>query len=304
MAAQRHDGRGRREPSEATRAGRARWNAPEPKGPKVERVSARRQPMPVDENEEAAFATVGERRPAKGRTTATGVEAAQTRMRGAIDEADPPARGFADAEDDTGDEGVDAPPMAPAPRGVRVGPPAAERVAASASGTSEAFSPFAPPIAHADEATIGRIASRVHPALNARHVDPTDIDRLWDWLRETPDEYFLNRTFATTMELHNTFHSLRVAEQSRLSILRALDWGTEHFGFVMLSPILTDVRTALLHVYLRPDARQSVGQLAHGLMEIVDQLVSHVRIAVLSPDDRFADALLRMKFQKHVMYVR
>lgn len=291
------------------------FRAPEPKGPRVRRESIPKSVQyvapEVDPDEEAAFATEGTRTErVPGRRTALagrgGLTAAQMRMRGVREPVD-------DDEEEEGGEGEDEGteieeplpfvPPAVAPRVTR-GPQPSAMIPAS---------PFTSTTVQANAAGQLRtapIASRSVPALLVRPIVVEDADRLWDWIRHDPDQGagFLGKVFATSILLHDFMRILVNAETSGLAIIRAIHHGPHHLGFAMLAPILADERTALMHIYLRQDVRGQLAQFTGPLVEIAEQIVPGVHLAVASPDKAWQrlhrSILVPLGFTEHAMFVK
>lgn len=302
--------RGSASPSDTTRAARAAFPIPAPKGPNPGPIpkSTRYVAPPADDDEEAAFASLAERRGQRGRASHEGLEAARLRMAGVRveDEADEADAAMAlplptDEEIDNG----------PAPMLVNRAPHNAGTPATPASRPTlpPTFTPFRGAQGQG-QSSRDRITSPHAPSLEAGMLRAEDVDRLWDWIRQDADggQHFLGRTFATSIELHAFMKQIFDLESSGLAIMRSLYWSHEHFGFAMLAPILAAERTTLLHIYLRQDARGSLGQLVGPLIEIATIMLPNVHLAVYSPDDaweRLHQRLLTpLGFRKHAMFIR
>lgn len=152
----------------------------------------------------------------------------------------------------------------------------------------------------------------VHPSgLIAMPVRVGDVDRLWDWLRADADkgQAFLGKPMTTSVALHAQIRFLvEQTEPEGVAIIRSLYWHEEHFGFAMLAPILAADRTALLHIYLKKDARGALATLVQALVELAEQAVPGMHLAVSSADATWArlhrSLLAPLGFVEHTMFVR
>lgn len=136
-----------------------------------------------------------------------------------------------------------------------------------------------------------------------------DVDRLWDWIRQDPDQgaEFLSARMATSVDLHTVIAVLQQGEARGLSIIRSVYVADQHMGFAMLAPILTAENVAVVHIYLRPEARGHLAYLVAPLTELASQLAPGVRLAVLSEDKGLAalrKLLAPLGFTEHTMFVR
>lgn len=315
----------KRRPSPTTAAARAAFTVPVPKGPNPGAIPGRGRfrPPVADEEEEAAFASTAGRSGQRGRASNEALTAARMRASGGmVDDDDvPPVRGFledqpqdGDSYEDADDAGVDdkefEPPQPPAPQSrVRAPKPLAPvipQVQAPATWT-----PFAMPTPPQPQHDPRRVTSATMPDLEARVLAAEDVDRLWDWIRGDEDggQHFLGMQFPTSLALHAVIRQISgESERAGLSILRSLFWRQQHFGFLMLAPILARERTALCHIYLRHDARGGLAQLVHPLVSIAEQLAPNIHLAVYSPDESWErlhkQVLAPLGFSKHAMFIR
>lgn len=151
-----------------------------------------------------------------------------------------------------------------------------------------------------------------HPSgLIAMPVRVGDVDRLWDWLRADADkgQAFLGKPMTTSVALHAQIRFLvEQTEPEGVAIIRSLYWHEEHFGFAMLAPILAADQTALLHIYLKKDARGALATLVQALVELAGQAVPGMHLAVSSADATWArlhrSLLAPLGFIEHTMFVR
>lgn len=298
-----------RKTSDATDAARA--TLPRREGP-----VGRTRPQ-ADPEEEAAFASVSpeRRNHQRGYTSTEAIGAARSRMAGRVNEDEPPpVRGFSDDQEAENEQPTRStvrdfrrPPPAFNPFQPPPQPPPSAMQGAMPIGGGV---PVDPQFAKTREAQLMKgTRAQTHPNLSARFVTPHDVDRLWDWIRQDDSgQEFFNRKFDTSMELHAIIMQLRQQESVGLSIFRAFYWDEEHFGFLMVSPILAEERTALVHTYLRPDAQANIGPLLASVCEIAAQLVPNVHLAIPSPgenwDRQFGPLLGKLGFARYSMFIR
>lgn len=140
-----------------------------------------------------------------------------------------------------------------------------------------------------------------------------DIDRLWDWIRADGDggAAFFSRAIPSSVALHNTFSALAVAEQAVgpvTAAIRAITSGPHHVGFAMLLPILRQERTALMHIYLRPELRGMLAQLTPTLIDQAAAAVPGFTLAVIGHDAALTrmhrSILAPLGFVEHTMFLR
>lgn len=156
-----------------------------------------------------------------------------------------------------------------------------------------------------------RPAPGTQPILALARIEPEHVDRLWDWIREDGDlgATFLGSEFTTSVRLHAFMRGLVDAEAQGLAVARAITYGDQHLGFLMLSPILTVERMAILHCYLSPGTvRERGGEMLPFFVEIGTRMVPGFKLAIPSPSAEWAEfhqkVLGPLGFAPHTMFVR
>jgi len=144
------------------------------------------------------------------------------------------------------------------------------------------------------------------PQLMARAISVADGDRLWDWIRQDGDggHTLFGRTVQSSIELHALLRLLTDAEVVGRAIIRTLDVQGVVLGFVTLNPILTTEQTALVTVYLAPDAR---GQYAALLPLVLDAVATLTPLHLALPGhdaDLYRRLLTPLGFREHTLFVR
>lgn len=276
------------EATKASRANLAKFAPPPVKGKHPGRIpTSTPYVAPVDDDEQAAFAAV----PGRDTVTIRGkriprgdLTAAQQRMRG-VREPDPEPDDDGEFGPQDDHEFEDEPTF--------VAPKLPPVLAAP---------PVATPADPQGSVRIGRFL--------AGPVSVEDVDRLWDWVRLDGDRgaSFLGRTFARSTDLHQFMIAIVSGEHQGLSLVRSLYWATVHIGFGMLAPILAEERTALMHVYLQPEARNNLAEFMPLLVQMAEQLAPNVHLAVASDGPQWerlhARVLEPLGFVKRAMFIR
>lgn len=148
------------------------------------------------------------------------------------------------------------------------------------------------------------------PALTLRNVAIEDTDNLWDWVRSEADRgaAFFAKPITNSMELHEMMKGLLEQERQGTGAVRSIFWGEEHLGMLMLVPILSTERVAIMHVFLSPGARKSIISLLTPLVSLAIQLVPgfHVGLMALSKaqHDLYAAQLGPHGFKAHTLFIR
>lgn len=154
------------------------------------------------------------------------------------------------------------------------------------------------------------VAPRAQPV--AQHqlvlstVEYAHVDQLWDWIRadSARGQAFFMRPIQHSIELNDLIRTLINGEQAGTSVLRAIVWGPQLMGFVLLAPIMSTERVAMLHTYLAPEVRAHTGTL---LTTLIPQLASFVpghRLALLNGSADDIKALEPLGFKVFTMLVR
>lgn len=161
------------------------------------------------------------------------------------------------------------------------------------------------------ERPAARVASHAQPVLALAKIADGHVDNLWDWIREDGDRgaTFLGQEFDHSVDLYRFVDRLNAAEAEGLAIARAITFGNRHLGFLMLTPILTNDRTAILHCYLSPgDIRNRGGELLSFFVGVATKLLPGFKLAIPSPDQEWAKfhqkVLGPLGFAPHTMFVR
>lgn len=148
------------------------------------------------------------------------------------------------------------------------------------------------------------------PTLHLRSIAPTDVDRLWDWIRADGDggTTFFGRTFDHGMELYHFCSGLGTAEAKGIAYARTIAYGGTHLGFLVLSPIISTDRVAILHTYLGPHARANAEALIPMLVQLAESIVPGFKLAVPCPSDEwrkfYTRVLTPLGFAPHTLFVR
>lgn len=156
-----------------------------------------------------------------------------------------------------------------------------------------------------------RSVGQAQSVLALSRIADGHIDNLWDWIREDGDKgaTFLGQEFDHSVDLYRFLRRLIDAESDGLAIARAITYGDHHLGFLMLTPILTSERMAILHCYLQPgEVRDRGGELLGFFVEIATKLLPGFKLAVPSPSPEWtkfhAKVLGPLGFAPHTLFVR
>lgn len=192
----------------------------------------------------------------------------------------------------------------------------ADVVKAAAPLTARAAHPsdaFQPNIGQTTEPAVARASNGIiehRSGLRLVPVTVRDVDRLWDWIRADADngQSFLGTLVKSSLELHKFLQQIVASEKDGIAIIRSLHGGEHHLGFAMLAPILTDERTAIMHIYLEKAYRGGLAQIVGPLVDMAEQVAPGVHLAVWSPDDTWArlhrKLLTPFGFTERVMFIR
>lgn len=157
--------------------------------------------------------------------------------------------------------------------------------------------------------------------VTVRAVTFADTDNLWDWIRRDDDagRMFLGAPVDNSLELHQRIQRICEGEASGVAMLRSIYWEDDrgldgvpsatHLGFGMVYPILSHEKIAVLHTYLRQDARGYLLKFLPALLQLAqDVLPPGFRLAVVPFDEHqrkaFATLLQPLGFTAHTMFVR
>lgn len=288
----------------------------------------------VDEEEMAAFGgngggrAIGDVMPTDGRNrrvSAAALEAAQRRMQGVRIEPDPDDND--EDEQEQGEPASDDSETDETPfetqliEQTRMAPPIPlTPVKARAPHPSEQYDE--PPVAVQMPAPKSGVKVSpngdviTHPSgLYITKVTVACIDHLWDWIRTDGDhgKSFLGMPITTSLALHQYIQYIAKAEEQAHSAIRSIYWygngsGLNHLGFVMLSPILAQERTALMHIYLEKSMRGGLAKIVGPLVDMAEAYAPGMHLAVYSADDVWARLhkrlLTPLGFREQVMFIR
>ena len=180
--------------------------------------------------------------------------------------------------------------------------------------------PAVPPVPPRARPAVAPMQTRVQGAAPAQ-AQPTvhltlpsvaieDTDRLWDWVRQDADKgaAFFGKPLGNSMELHDLMKDFLAREAAGTGCVRSIYWGNTHLGLVALVPILSTERVTILHAYLSPGARPSMGNLLVGLVALAMQLVPgyHVGLMALTPAQvqMYQQLLSPHGFAPHTLFLR
>lgn len=294
----------------------------------------RAQPAAEDPEEAAAFGgrQVGDVLPQDARNrrvSAAALSAAQQRMHGqpldTDDEQDEQEEEYeqeAEAEEEEVTEQDEPAPQHHPPNPPFRRPPAPAPAKSRVLHESEQYEPA--PVATQMPASRSGVKILnggdiiTHPnGLYVTKVTIKCVDRLWDWIRSDGDhgKSFLGAPITTSLALHQYIQYVAKAEEQAQSCIRSIFWygnGAEpdanHLGFVMLSPILAEERTALMHVYLKKDARNTLGKMIGPLVDMAEAFAPGMHLAVYSRDEAWARLHKRLLeplgFTSRIMFIR
>lgn len=317
-------------------AGLTTFRIPEPKGEKINLASipkSTRYVPPVDPDEEAAFGVVAGTRGTRRSGRRVPVDAsdedamtpAQRRMVGRPgglqetrserelehdDDEEPESDEAEDEEPEADDDGTRDDDILDDGRVVSAAP-------AHAPTLMGGRGPFTMPahVTPAEPVFDPRVFATSAP-IYTRPIGLADTDRLWDWIRRDKDQgkAFFGQVFESSVSLHTFMGRLSQAEQYGVALIRAIAFdddanqSIQHLGFVCCSPILADMKTALVHIYLREDQRGSLANYIRPLVEIAEQTMPGYRLAIASMNAAFVklhrQVLAPLGFVEHTMFVR
>lgn len=163
----------------------------------------------------------------------------------------------------------------------------------------------------ADRPAPRRPVASSQPVMALAHIGDGHVDNLWDWIRQDGDKgaTFLGQEFDHAIDLFRFVERLVAAEGDGLAIARAITYGNHHLGFLMLTPILTNERMAILHCYLQPgEVRDRGGELIVFFVDVATKLLPGFKLAVPSPSPEWTKFHTRvlgpLGFAPHTMFVR
>lgn len=298
-------------------AGRGPFNVPPPKGknPGPIPISTAYVPPETPDEEAAAFADLPYRESTgAGRNRAVSraaLSGAQARMRGRVEETEPDDQHDTDTEETAEPvdhtAGIDRTTDAPYDEMIRDLRIELDRTRAEVDRLHTMVAQG--PIAVQTEAKTA--STRIdNGGLFTQMVYAQDIDRLWDWIRRDKDlgMSFLSRSLTSSIELHALVGQFAAEETYGTALLRTLYADREHVGFVMLSPILSDERTAILHLYIRADLRTHLVALTGFIIEAASRLAPGIKLAISALDPSWGatslPVLKSLGFVAHTLYVR
>lgn len=169
---------------------------------------------------------------------------------------------------------------------------------------------FTPPAFHVQPAAAQAVQPQPVNAMPSHAqlamVGYAHVDLLWDWIRQDQGhgENFFMRPIRHSGELNQLIGSLVDGERIGTSVIRSIVWGEQLIGFVLLSPIMSTERVAVLHTYLHPQAQ---GQAAIVVTPLLAQLASFVpgyRLALLNPSSTDTKAFVDLGFKPYALLVR
>lgn len=152
------------------------------------------------------------------------------------------------------------------------------------------------------------------PGITAHPVSFLDVDRLWDWIRSDSDrgQAFLGTAVETSLDLHQRIRQIQSHEAMGVAMVRSLyregDTATGwHLGFLMLHPILSQERMAVVSMYLQRDSRGYELRILPAVLALAAQIVPGFKLAVMAADEgqrqAYAALLQPLGFTPHTMFV-
>lgn len=147
-----------------------------------------------------------------------------------------------------------------------------------------------------------------YAALSLRPVTDLEADNLWDWARSDPGAVeFLGVTPRSSTDVHLWINTINQAGPR--AFIHAFYVADTHMGFTVLAPVLAVERTALMHVYLRPEARGTLPQLMPWLIAQAEQVApAGFHLAAFSTSEELRRlhraTLAPLGFRELVMFLR
>lgn len=152
------------------------------------------------------------------------------------------------------------------------------------------------------------------PGIVAYPVSFLDVDRLWDWIRADSDrgQAFLGAAVETSLDLHQRIRQIQSHEAMGVAMVRSLyregdgaaGW---HLGFLMLHPILSTERIAVVSMYLQRDSRGYELRILPAVLALAAQIVPGFKLAVMAADEgqrqAYSALLQPLGFTPHTMFV-